>query len=176
MKLQTNRKKLGQALVVLLASGSFLGLSALPATAEDSTTYTVDVYVTDTTYVCEDPTSDPYWIPDGSVTYYDTEVNLEFSNTLDFGVNLGFYAGYDPCDNVEIDPTGDIDATFVDLPTPLSMNFLNCFENTCRAESLYANTSSMIDGSLLVDSATVELDTTYYADLKVTWTLDQGIE
>jgi hypothetical protein len=56
------------------------------------------------------------------------------------------------------------------------MNFLNCFENTCRAESLYANTSSMIDGSLLVDAATVELDTTYYADLKVTWTLDQGIE
>jgi hypothetical protein len=177
MRLQLNKKALGQTLIVLLASGSFLGLSAATANAEE-TNIEIAVDVIDSSI--DDCTAlTPYsWDPDPSPWYTgpnQTEIDLFYASVpqdfeIDFYVDLGFQEEIDSCGDSFGIP-GMVEATFTDLTSPLSLGFLDCFDESCSAADLLnSDTPSRLTGRVVVDPSAAPGN--YTANLKVIWVVD----
>jgi hypothetical protein len=177
MKLQLNKKALGQALIVLLASVSFLGLSAATANA-DERNIEIAVDVIDSSI--DDCTAlTPYsWDPDPSPWYTGpngTEIDLQFASVpqdfqIDFYVDLRFEEEIDSC-GFPMGIPGNVEATFTDLASPLSLESLDCFDAPCSATDLLnSNNPSQLTGRVVVDP-TAALGN-YTANLKVIWVVD----
>lgn len=160
--------------MVLLASGSFLGLGVAPAIAEpDERTYTIDVELTDST--CVTPIVPATWNPDPSVAFVvGNSVDINSANfplpLVDFTVGLGFADGTDSCNGeMPVAASGNVVTAFTNLPSPLLKDSLECEEaNPCSASGFFTG-SNDIYATLSIDEATATAGT-YTATLSVTWT------
>ena len=165
-------KNLRRALAFLLAVGPLIGLSAAPAMAAtdpNSPTFDIEVMVTDSTCV---PNYSPVtWTP--QLMAGNTNVDLFAPMPVTFDVYLGFFAGVDgnACGLGDELPTGDVYATFTNLPSSLEKDVLDCdlTGTPCQAVDLYnATAGGVISGTLNVaNDATGGLHT---ATLQVVWT------
>ena len=165
-------KNLRRALALLLAVGPLVGLSAAPAMAEtdpNSPSFNIDVLVSDSTCV---PSYSPVtWTP--QLMAGNTNVDLFAPMPVTFDVNLGFFAGVDgnACGLGDELPTGDVYATFTNLPSSLEQDVLDCdlALAACQAVDLYnATAGGVISGTLNV--ANDATDGLHTATLQVVWT------
>ena len=166
------QKNLGRALAFLLTVGPLVGLSAAPAMATpdpNSPTFDIEVLVTDST--CAPSYSPTTWSP--MLWAGNTNVDLFSPTQVTFDVNLGFFPGIDgnACGLGDQLPTGDVHATFTNLPSALELDVLDCnlAVAACPAADLYnATPGGAISGSLNVASdATTGVHT---ATIQVVWT------
>jgi hypothetical protein len=170
------RKRIGKILVLLLASGSLIGISPLTAMAE---TWTVVVEIEDTTTPpCSPSIVDPIWGPEGTVNYdfanNTADLNpagIDYRTTVPFNVTLGFQPGSDSnnCDPAEqYLPTGSVNSSWVSSDA-LELTTLACGMEACTASILY--TDNDIAGGVVAGSVTVPGRVgTFEGTLTITWT------
>jgi len=164
------KKQLGRALAVVMTVGSLLGVIASPAMAVDGevggdASWTLEVQVENTDYCLpnEAANTPASWSPDPSVSYTNGDNVVDYLDTIQtvgFSVDLGFEAGNDSmgCEDVgDVNPSGDVFASFSTLETYLVMDSLDCSDaNTgCTALSVFNSQSSLITGVLNVDGSDI---------------------
>ena len=169
------RKRIGKILVLLLASGSLIGISPLTAMAD---TWTVVVEIEDTTTPpCSPSIVDPTWGPGGTVNYDAANntadlntLGINYRTTVPFNVTLGFQPGSDTnnCDPAEqYLPTGSVNSSWTSSDG-LELTELDCM-TPCTASILY--TDNDIDGGVVAGSVTVpESEGIFEGTLTITWT------
>jgi len=174
------RKRIGKILVLLLASGSLLGISPLTATAAPGDpTVEITVEVTDST---PEPTPDPtppectpapapaIWAPalmTSATNVFDLFTTPPSTGT--FTVDLNFMAGYDPGCEVAYPVTGTVLSTWASTSSPqLTLSSLDC-EFGCDAFlSAPAGAGGQIEGEYRIPN---EVGTAI-GTLTITWTPD----
>jgi len=161
-----------KSVAFFLTIGSLIGISAMPATAEEANwDLTVDVVDTG----CNTPITPPSWNPSQNVQWQDddNEVDLEelwYNPNVQFAINLGFQQGLDECGDF-IDMTGTVAITFTaDLGSPLVMSESWCggSPSDCIADEMYYMGNSDIFGILDASEATTEGE--FSGTLNVVWT------
>ena len=164
------RKRIGKVLVLLLASGSLLGISPLTATAAPPGDPTLDITVT----VTDSTPPPPECFPDpASWSPVTTDINESldlfsppsFSTT--FTVFLNFYSGYDAACDDAYPVTGNLLTTWVSTSDPLlSLTSLDC-QSSCDAFlRAPAGSGGQIDGEYILPT---EVGTAT-GTLTITWT------
>jgi hypothetical protein len=164
------RKRIGKILVLLLASGSLLGISPLTATAAPPGDPTLDitVTVTDSTPPPDECIPDPAsWSP--VTTDINESLDLAFPPSLipTFTVFLNFESGYDIGCDEDYPVTGTVVSTWVSTSDPLlSLTSLDC-EFGCDAFlRAPAGVGGQIDGEYILPT---EVGTAT-GTLTITWT------
>ncbi len=166
------RKRIGKVLVLLLASGSLLGISPLTAMAADSEDVLITVTVTGTPECIPVP-QPATWLVATSVIMGMFDLDVGTSETENFTVALGFMDGTDAnlCPgSPSYPPTGDVVASFG--PTAglddLNLASMLCQANTpCDAEGL-SDTTGEITGAYYIPQMIGD----YGATISITWTPD----
>ena len=159
------RKRIGKVLVLLLASGSLLGISPLTATAAEPP-HGVDITVTvNGTPECTPVPQVATWFPATSIM---GTFDLDFVTPLTeaFTVALGFMDGTDAMacpGSPSYPPTGDVVASFAsDAENGLTLASMTCQGITpCDAD-----TTGEISGAYNVPQTTG----IYGATITITWT------
>ena len=174
---QKSTKRLGKAVVVLLALGSLPGIGAAPAAATDwdpnnppnNPTWQIDVAVTDSS--CEPDYTQAIWAPDPIMSLGNTNIDMMAPTSIDFSVSLNFSSGTDrnACGGFDVPPSGNVTASYSTISSELSQDSLDC-SASCTASDLPM--PNMITGSLSVVPGTLEGD--YSATLQVVWTPAEG--
>lgn len=176
MKPQSTARRLAKALVVLLAFGSFLGLTSSPATAADQG-WTIEVEVTESnpTPECSPIITGATWQPDATVSYTAGGGNSRDKSgpsplsPVMFDVWLDFRDGGNSCDiTAAYGPTGTVTAALSNISPELQQSSLDC-ETPCGATSLPDERGDVIRGALQVLDTAVG-GQTYRATLTVVWT------
>ena len=170
------RKRSGKILVLLLASGSLIGISPLTAMAD---TWTVEVEIEDTTTPpCSPSLVAPNWSPGGTVNYDAANntadlnrIGINYRTTVPFNVTLGFQPGSDTntCDPTEqYLPTGSVNSSW-SSSDGLQLTTLACLMTSCTASILYTDNTPA--GGVVAGSVTVpESVGTFEGTLTITWT------
>jgi len=162
------RKRIGKILVLLLASGSLLGISPLTAMAADSDV-TITVTVSDSSTPPCTPTEVPAtWTPSNTPITETFDLNMAPPATQGFTVILGFMDGYDPGCDTTYEPTGDISSSFVPNPdTGLVLASMECLDGPCDAATVSNDGfGGELSGAFNVPNTTG----TYDGTLTITWT------
>jgi hypothetical protein len=166
---QKSTKRLGKAVVVLLALGSLLGIGAAPAAATDwdqnNPTWQIDVAVTDTS--CVPDYTQAIWAPDPVMSLGNTNIDMVAPTSIDFSVSLNFSSGTDrnACGGFDVPPSGTVTASYKTISPELSQDRLDCSPSCILSDPAMLNT---ITGSLSVVPGTLAGD--YSATLQVVWT------
>jgi hypothetical protein len=167
---QKTKKNLARGIALLATLGAFLGLTSLPAVAED---WDIEVYVINTSNDCNDPISQPSWSPDPTLTYVANQFDLNInspnrSGLLPFYFGLGLLQGWDNCLGINLPLTGEIVASVTGLDAELSMAGLDCtLEALCDPEVLRAN-GNIINGT--IDASLASTTGKKSGKLTVVWT------
>jgi hypothetical protein len=166
------RKRIGKVLVLLLSSGSFLGISPLTAMAVESEDFPITVTVSDSSTPPCDPTVVPAtWLPSMTPIFtapLDVATTDPFPLTENFTVSLGFMDGFDPGCNTTYEPTGEISSSFVPNPdTGLVLESMECLEEPCVLATVPNDAS---DGELSGEFNVPQTAGTYDGTLTITWT------
>lgn len=167
------RKRIGKVLVLLLGSGSLLGISPLTAAADEPTP-PVDINVSiEGTPPPPGCTPDPgpaSWLPATTITHaYDLDAGA-LPETANFTAALGFIAGIDRagCEgSPSYPPTGVVVATFFpDMSNGLTLASMTCQPvGGCSASTLSAGPNA-ITGAYEVP----ETIGNYGALIQLSWT------
>jgi hypothetical protein len=173
MKNIASRKSPLKALAFFLSISSLVGISSMPATAEEAT-WDLTVEIVDTG--CNEDITPPSWNPSQNVEWDagNNQVDLEeieWNSQLDFNVNLSFQQGLDNCNGGFIDMTGTVAITFTPDPgSPLVMSDSWCGGSTvdCVAEEMFRMGNSDIYGTLDASDATTTGE--FSGTLTVVWT------
>jgi hypothetical protein len=167
------RKRIGKVLVLLLASGSLLGISPLTATAAPPLNEVdiVDITVTVTgTPECIPVPQDATWLVATSPIMGTFDLDGDTPLTGAFTVALGFMDGFDAIacpGSPSYPPTGDVVASFAsDAENGLTLASMTCQGiDPCDAE-LLSDTTGEIAGAYNVPQ-TIGI---YGATITITWT------
>jgi hypothetical protein len=164
------RKRIGKILVLLLASGSLLGISPLTATAAaPSNDVDITVTVTGTPECIPDP-QDATWLLATSTIMGTFDLDFGTPLTEAFTVALGFMDGTDAMaclGSPSYPPTGDVVASFAsDAENGLTLASMTCQGiEPCDAEEL-SDTTGEISGAYNVPQTIGS----YGATITITWT------
>ena len=159
-----------KAVAFFLTIGSLVGITAMPATAEGTNDWQIDVVVIDTE--CNLPDTPATWDPDMTVNWTDdNEVdlyNLGWDFTAEFDVFLDIQQGHDNCgENVTIDPVGIFELNFIPGDdSPLEMSSSHC-GGSCNADDNYYTGGSMVFATIDASNAT-EVGT-FSGTFRVVW-------
>jgi hypothetical protein len=161
------RKRIGKILVLLLASGSLLGISPLAAMAADVViTVTVDDNTPDTPECSM--VDIPDWSPNETpITGLYDLADPSLAPTQGFVVFLNFSDGFDDC-AMNYEPAGDVRSSFLPAPdTGLNLSSMECLDAPCDATDL-SNDGNFgeLSGAFFVPATTG----TYSGTLTITWT------
>ena len=172
MKNIASRKSPLKSLAFFLSIGYLIGISSMPATAEEAN-WDLTVEIVDTG--CNEDITPPSWNPSQNVEWDDgNQVDLEeieWNSQLAFKVNLGFQQGLDNCNGGFIDMTGTVAFTFTpNQGSPLVMSDSWCGGSTddCIAEEMFRTGNSDIYGTLDASDATTTGE--FSGALNVVWT------
>jgi hypothetical protein len=164
------RKRIGKILVLLLASGSLLGISPLTATAAPPPNE-VDITVTVTgTPECIPDPQDATWLLATSTIMGTFDLDFGTPSTEAFTVALGFMDGTDAMacpGSPSYPPTGDVVASFAsDAENGLNLESMTCQGiDPCDAEEL-SDATGEISGAYYVPQTIGS----YGATITITWT------
>jgi hypothetical protein len=164
------RKRIGKILVLLLASGSLLGISPLTATAAaPSNDVDITVTVTGTPECIPDP-QDATWLLATSTIMETFNLDIGTPETEAFTVALGFMDGIDAMacpGSPSYPPTGDVVASWAsDAVNGLNLDTMTCQgTDPCNAEEL-SDDPDEISGAYYVPQTIGS----YGATITITWT------
>jgi hypothetical protein len=147
-----SRKRIGKILVLLLASGSMLGISPLTAMAED---FTITVVVEDNTPPGPECSADPArWGPVfRGIERIDVDLSTSPPPTQTFSVDLNFYSGFDPACDIDYPVTGTLVSTWASTSTPplnLSPGSLDCYSSCVAFDMAPAGFGGEIEGDYII--------------------------
>ncbi len=172
MKNIASRKSPLKSLAFFLSIASLIGISSMPATAEEAN-WELTVEIVDTG--CNDDITPPSWSPSDNVEWDDGNPvdleEIEWNSTRAFSVNLGFQQGLDNCSGEFIEIPGTVAITFTpNEDSPLVMSDSHCGGSTedCIADDMFMMGNSDIYGTLDASDATTTGEFT--GALIVVWT------
>jgi len=164
-----SRKRIGKILVLLLASGSLLGISPLTAMAAE-----VIISVTTVDNTPDTPDTPgcsmvdfPDWSPnEETITELYDLADPSLAPTQGFVVFLNFRDGFDDCAEI-YEPAGDVLSSFLPAPdTGLELSSMECLGTPCDATDLSNDLySGELSGAFYVPATTG----TYSGTLTITW-------